>query len=470
MHIIEIIVKGLLVLFMIYTVGYIVQWIIGMCVSFSRFSHFHENRTAVQEILPDWIAKDHPVSAIIPAYNERDCILATIESLLQEDLPNLEIIMVDDGSTDQTVQKVLKFYDLHEFHMDELPGTLKTKPIHQVYRRSFGTKTLTLISKENGGKSDALNCGLNFCTSRYCMVMDADTLVERGSTRIMLQQFLSDPKTIVCAGAVQNSIYKSVKYRHLPLSEKCLVLFQALEYFRTFYMQRILFDKINANTIISGAFAMFDVGMIRAVGGYRPKTIGEDMELTMRLHAFCHAQGHPYRIVSVPEARCRTQVPFHYRDYYRQRRRWHIGMIQSMKRHFYMIGSRYYGWVGVVTGSFVVVYELLAPFIEILGLITLLLAYRLKMLNVGFALFAMALYALFVIGTEAVFLQGLQLYQIEPLTFKSRFSFFLISILEFFIFHPMNMVIKLSAFLSYRKHSGTWGINQRSETVVSKSL
>ena len=327
--------------------------------------------------------------------------------------------------------------------MSESKSELKTKPILRQHRKVFDEKTLILIHKENGGKSDALNCGLNICHSPYCVMLDADTKVKRGSIRIMMSCFLMNPKTIVCAGAVGSENLKN--YPKLTFLKKALVVFQILEYYRTFYMQRIMFDHINANIIVSGAFAMFDTDLVKRVGGYQVNTIGEDMELTMRLHAFCASQGKEYHIAYAPEAKCMTQLPFTYKDYYHQRRRWHIGLLQSMKFHKYMLGNKNYGWAGITSGTFFILYELLAPFLEIIGVATLIAANLLDILNLQSTIQATILYTLIVIWIQAILVSAVNRYKVEPISGKQRWILFLISIFEIVFFHPLNIVIKSSA-------------------------
>ena len=452
----KLILNILFVLFLLYTLVYALQWAAGLCLAVFRLARYRDRSAALRQVLPD--GETRPVSVLIPAYNEDACIRDTLNSLLEEDFPGLEIILVDDGSTDSTVEHVRKEYRLDPVRPEPLDA-LKTQSIRACWSRTIGDKTLLLVSKENGGKADALNCGLNLCRSPYCVVLDADTRVQRGSIRTLESRFLLDDRTIVCAGAVGSSLIA----RTLDWKQRLLVLFQRLEYYRTFYMQRILFDTLNANVIVSGAFAMFDAELVRRVGGYRVNTIGEDMELTMRLHAFCQSQNRDYRIAYVPEARCDTQVPFHFHDYFQQRRRWHIGMIQSIRLHFYMLGSSHYGWAGVMTSTFILFYELMAPLIEVVGLVTLILAAGLDVLNPGFALGAALIYAALVMCNQALLVLAIHLSGAEKLPFRQQMKLLGVAFTEFFFFHPLNLFIKAAAFCTYGKYKETWKHLDRAE-------
>ena len=455
------IIRVLFVLFFVYTVIYLCQMGISLCISIYRLEKYKKNKTLNRKLLPTAFAKQIPVSVIIPAYNEAACIKETIDALFEEDYPNLEIIVVDDGSNDNTESLVVKRYRLIEEPVLS-KYELKTEPVLCQYRKVFGEKTLIFVRKENGGKSDALNCGLNICHRPYCVMLDADTKVQRGSIRIMISCFLMNPKTIVCAGAVGSENLKN--YPKLSFFRKALVVFQILEYYRTFYMQRIMFDNINANIIVSGAFAMFDADLVKRVGGYQVNTIGEDMELTMRLHAFCASQGKEYHIAYAPEAKCITQLPFTYKDYYHQRRRWHIGLLQSMKFHKYMLGNGNYGWAGITSGTFFILYELLAPFLEVVGVVTLIAANLLDILNLQFTIQATIMYALIIIWIQAILVIAVNRYKVEPISGKQRGLLFLISIFEMVLFHPFNIVIKIIATVMNYRHRKSWEHIQRIET------
>lgn len=454
-------IRVLFVLFFVYTVFYLCQMGINLCISIYRLEKYKKNKTLNRKLLTTAFARQIPVSVIIPAYNEASCITETVEALFAEDYPNLEIIVIDDGSDDNTEALMVKRYGLVEEPVLS-KYELKTEPVLCQYRKMFGEKTLIFVRKENGGKSDALNCGLNICHSPYCIMLDADTKVQQGSIRIMAGCFLMDPKTVACAGAVGSENLKS--YPKLSFFRKALVVFQILEYYRTFYMQRIMFDSINANIIVSGAFAMFDTDLVKRVGGYQVNTIGEDMELTMRLHAFCASQRKEYHIAYAPEARCITQLPFTYKDYYHQRRRWHIGLLQSMKFHKYMLGNRHYGWAGITSGTFFILYELLAPFVEIIGAATLIAAGLLDILNLQFTIQATILYTLIVIWIQAILVSAVNRYQVEPIPGKQRGFLFLISIFEIVFFHPFNIIIKIIATVMNYRHRKSWEHIQRIET------
>lgn len=447
------ILRVVFVLFLLYTWLYVFQWLAGLVVAQYTLARSYRRKDTVRQIVPDEPARKNPISVIIAAFNEENCVIQTIESIMREDYPKMEIILVDDGSTDRTAQKVIDHFHLQPAASPALSGKYAGQ-IEGFYQRQFPFGRLSLITKRNGGKASALNCGLDFCSTPYCVILDADTLVEKGSFRAMMSQFLSDSRTIVCAGVVGN--YQEDVYQKLTLPQKGLVLFQTLEYYRTFYLQRILLDRLNANVVVSGAFAMFDTACIEAIGGYREDTIGEDMELAMRLHAFCRSNRTQYHISYIPEAKCRTQFPFRYRDFFRQRRRWQIGMMQSICRHGYMLLNRHYGWVGLFAGSIFLMYEMFAPFVEMLGLSTLAAAFAVGILDVQNTATILLVYYLLMLLTQCVLISSLNTYSVEKLPWKRKAALLLIACLEPFSFHIFTSTVKLIAILTNRKHSRTW--------------
>ena len=461
MELIPCLVRASFWFFLAYTLIYMLQWLVSMAVAVNRLSRCEENLQHVRRIFSDEIVRKVPISVVVPAHNEASCICDTVESLLASDYPNLEIVVVDDGSTDGTSDMVTRKYALKQdpLPQDRLP--LDTQPLLECRSRTLDDRRLLLLRKKNGGKGDALNCGLNHAGSPYCVIVDADTQVRTDALRIMVSKFLMDRKTVVCAGAVGTMLHRDDTYRSLTLPRKLLVLFQRMEYYRTFYMHRILYDYLNANVIVSGAFAMFRRDLLIGCGGYRTGTVGEDMELTMRLHAFCMSQKMPYKIAYVPEARCDTQVPFRYRDYFHQRRRWHIGLTQSLSQHLYMIGHHYYGWVGILSVIFTALYELASPFIEVVGVSVLVGAGFYRMLDFQTAVSIIVVYLLLALLTQSLLLTTLRVYHVEPMSVRKHLQLLLVAATEFFLFHPINVIVKLTTMLTYSRYQNVWSHIQR---------
>ena len=444
------------VFFMAYAILYLIQWMSAMMTAFQRLRCCEENRQIARRLFPQEELRRHSVSVIIPACNEEACIVRTVEGLLRAEYPNLEILVVDDGSRDSTARRMIDTFRLRKTSLSPHGQALHTQQVRQCYTAQVKGRRVTLLCKDNGGKGDALNCGFNYAASPHCLVVDADTVVHPGAIRLMVSRFLVDPATIVCAGAVGTRVHSPEAYQALTFFQKMLVLFQRVEYYRTFYIHRIFFDRLNANIIVSGAFALFDRDVLIQAGGYKTDTIGEDMELTMRLHAFCMSQHQTYRIAYLPEARCDTQLPFHLVDYHRQRRRWHIGLAQSLHEHLYMIGRHYYGWVGILSVLFMTVYELFSPIIEVAGLGFLLLAAWAGSLGLRSAFVISVAYLVFSLLTQGLLLAALRGYRIERIGLREHLKLLAVAATEVFLFHPINLCIKLSTLFTYRRYRATW--------------
>lgn len=338
-----------------------------------------------------------PVSIIVPAHNESVTIETSVRSLTKLDYQTYEIIVVDDGSTDDTA-KIMR----DSFHMVRVNRPIRRliagQPIEAVYETTDSRVPITLIQKRNGGKADALNMGINASRYPYFLCIDADSVLQRDSLQKIVRPVLEDDQVVAVGGAVRPSNGAEIedgvviKYR---MPNRLLACMQVLEYDRSFLAARILLDKFNGSLIISGAFGLFKKSTVVAAGGYDATTMGEDMELVMRLHVFCREHGIPYRIRYATDAICWTQAPEKLRDLCKQRRRWHIGLYQSMKRHWGILFDPKYGAVGFISCLYFLIYELLSPYIEVFGVLVTVLALWADFLNVPFMVMYMGIYVVY---------------------------------------------------------------------------
>ena len=400
-----------------------------------------------------------PISIIIPAYNEETTIVSSIRSLMQLNYPEFELIVVNDGSKDETLKELIETFDLIPFpeaYKKELP----TKSVRQIYI-SRDKPNLRVIDKENGGKSDSLNCGINISRCPLFCCVDADSILEQYSLIRAVQPFIEQPDTIACGGTVRIANGCDVKFGHIirkGIPKHPLALFQLLEYLRSFLFARIGWSQLNALLIISGAFGLFKRQLVIDAGGYNTATVGEDMELIVRLHRLFIEKREPYRISFIPDPVCWTEAPESLRIFSAQRTRWHRGLSESLWLNRQLMFAKGSGKVGNLAFPFFVIFEWLSPFIEVAGyLFTLYLFFAGKIglvIAIIFFLFAAMLSVL--LSTIALLL--------DEITFKgiSRLRYlpllFLSSLLECLGYRQINALFRIRGALKWlfgSKHE--WG-------------
>ncbi len=255
--------------------------------------------------------KDLKISIIVPAYNEEITIIETIESLVNVNYKDYEIIIVDDESEDNTSEKVIKHCNLQKIERFII-NKIKTKPIKSIYEGVYKDVPIILVKKENGGKADSLNVGVNVSDYPWFICIDADSILQEDALQKIVQPIIEDTRVIALGGAIMinnGAIIENGKVKRYDMPKSILASLQAIEYNRTFLASRIMFDKLNANLIISGAFGAFRKDVVIATGGYEPSTRGEDMELVIKLHRFCIDNKIDYIMKYVPDTICWTQAP-----------------------------------------------------------------------------------------------------------------------------------------------------------------
>jgi cellulose synthase/poly-beta-1,6-N-acetylglucosamine synthase-like glycosyltransferase len=326
-----------------------------------------------------------PVSVLLPAYNEEAGIVESVHSLLALRYPEHEVIVVNDGSRDATVERLRAAFDL--VPVDKaLRDSVTTRPVRGTYvsRREPG---LWLIDKENGGKSDALNAGLAAARYPYVCAVDADAILEEDALLRVAKPIIDDPELVVAAGGIvriaNGCRVERGQVVDVRLPESRLATFQVVEYFRAFLVGRVGWSRIRSLLIISGAFGIFRREAVETVGGWRTDTVGEDAELVVRLHRHGQERGDPYRIEFVPDPVCWTEAPESMRVLARQRRRWQRGLAETLWCHRGMFGRRRYGPVGLVALPYFVLFELVGPLFELTSFVLMPAAFALGLLNTG---------------------------------------------------------------------------------------
>jgi cellulose synthase/poly-beta-1,6-N-acetylglucosamine synthase-like glycosyltransferase len=324
-----------------------------------------------------------PVSVIVPAYNEEQTIGASVRSMLQLDYPELEVVVVNDGSRDGTLQALQDEFDLAPYP-EAYWASLQTAPVRGVYRsKSF--PNLRVVDKENGGsKADAVNAGINAAHFPLVCVVDADSVLERTSLRRIVAPFLQDPTVVAAGGTVRIANGCEVRDGFLEkvgLPDKMLPLFQIVEYLRAFLFGRLGWVPLNAVLIISGAFGVFRRPSLIAAGGFRRDTIGEDMDLVVRLHRLHRLRGERYKIAFLPEPICWTEAPESLGVLRSQRTRWQRGLGEAIVANRELLLHPRGGAPGWLALPFMIVFEWLGPAIELLGYVCLALALALGLVS-----------------------------------------------------------------------------------------
>lgn len=402
-----------------------------------------------------------PLSLIAPAYNEEKTIIENIRSLLSLHYNNLEIIIVNDGSKDQTFQKVLEAYS-----MKPVPFFLRTavscKPIRGIYKSTnpaYGK--LLFVDKENGGKADALNAGINVSSFDIICCIDVDCIIEQDGLLKMVKPFMESKEPVIAVGGVVR-IANSCEIEdgrliktHVP--REIIPRFQVIEYLRAFLMGRMGWSRMNALLLISGALGMFDKKIAIAVGGYNHKTVGEDMELVVRMRRYMTENKKPYRVVYIPDPLCWTEAPSDYKILGRQRNRWMRGTMETLWAHRKIFFNPKYGILGWLSFPYWTFFEWMAPLVEATGLI-----YFLVLIGLGFDN-----WSLFILLSATVYFSSIAISFLallfEELTYhqyqSKRETFLLVitAIIEPFLFHPRSAWWGVRGNIDKIRGQKSWG-------------
>lgn len=399
-----------------------------------------------------------PISVLVPAYNEQETVIDNTKSLLALNYPTFEVVVINDGSNDETLDRMISTFNLKKAYQP-IRALIKTKNIRHVYK-SADFPNLVLIDKENGGKADALNAGINVSRFPVFTSIDADSILESDSLVRVIMPFIEDKLTVAVGGIVRianGSTIKNGKIERVNLPANHLALFQVIEYLRAFLSGRMGWDSLDTLLIISGAFGAFRKDMIVEIGGYAPNTIGEDMELVVRLHRILKEKKQKFRIKFIPDPVCWTQVPEKLKDLKSQRIRWQIGLMDSLFRHKSILFNPKHGLIGLLAAPYFWIVEMLGPIVEILGYVFIPLSFFLGLLDLKY----------FILFLSSSILYGILLslgaILLEEYTFnkypsvKQLATLTLYGIIENFGYRQITTLFRLEGMIRYRKSKHTWG-------------
>ncbi len=404
-----------------------------------------------------------PVTIIVPAFNEERVIVQSVRSMLGIEYSRIEIVVVNDGSLDRTLEELIHAFSLRKAEVRP-SGELPTQPVRDFYVSTVEPR-LVVVDKENGGKGDALNAGINFSQFPYFLAVDADSLLEPPALTYALRAILEDPGRVVSVGGIVRGVNGSIvdggRVRRPNLQFNLWVFMQVIEYLRSFLAGRAGWSQINGLLIVPGAFGLFQKAACVKVGGYNRETVTEDLELIVRLHRYACEHNLGWRVVFAPNAVCWTEMPSRARVLSRQRKRWHEGLWQTLRAHGAMCFRPRYGVVGMLALPHQMFHEIGGPFIELAGLVLLPLFYLLRLLSPK--VFVLYLALAFFLGA----LFSLMAILIDQTHFpRHRFPrdallLLVFSLIEYFGYRQLSLFWRLAASWNYIFGRVTWRVSMR---------
>ncbi|MDT9026368.1 glycosyltransferase family 2 protein [Rossellomorea yichunensis] len=399
-----------------------------------------------------------PVSILVPAYNESVGIMATVRSLLSIEYPEYEIIIINDGSTDDSMGKLVESFQLVKIKW-VIREQLDTQPVKGVYQSRL-YKNLLVIDKENGGKADALNAGINVSNYPYFCSIDGDSVLERTAfLKVMKPIVESDGEVIASGGSIRianGCEIESGEIVKVGLSRSPLVVMQVIEYLRAFLMGRIGLSRHNLLLIVSGAFGVFSKRWVVDAGGYS-HTVGEDMELVVRLHRYVKEQKADKRIVYVPDPVSWTEAPESLKYLRRQRSRWHRGLFESLWIHRRLLFNPKYGSIGMVSMPYFLIIEFFGPVVELMGYVIMILSLFLGGVYLEFAILLFFLSILYgsILSMAAVLLEEWSVRKYPKASDIGRL--FAYSLTETLWYRPLTVLWRCEGILDVIRKKRGWG-------------
>ncbi|MDN5926209.1 MAG: glycosyltransferase family 2 protein [Hyphomicrobiales bacterium] len=411
-----------------------------------------------------------PIALIVPAYNEELNVVESVHSMLALEYPNFEVIVINDGSKDQTLQRLVDVFKLVKFQRP-YEEALTHAPIRSLYS-SPTTERLLVVDKENGGKADAQNAGINVCRAPIFCVIDGDSILEPDALIRAAQPFIDDPEyTIAVGGTIRianGSRIESGRVTKIGLPTKLLALFQVIEYLRAFLMARLAWSRINTLMLVSGAFGVFRRAEVAAAGGFTKGSMGEDLDLVIKLHRHMMDNGRKYRIQFIPEPVCWTEAPETLGVLARQRSRWQRGALECFFRYRSMFFNPRYGRVGFLGFGHIFIVDVLGPIAEVLGYILMPAFWLLGMLSFDYLLAFTAL--VFTYGV-CVSVCSLILEEAELQKFPRARDLAILTaaaVLENFGYRQINNLWRVKGYWQYLRADQSWGEMTRTGLASDK--
>mgnify|MGYP002630742760 CR=1 FL=1 len=461
-RLLEMLLEGFNYLVLVYFLSLNFFYLLTTILAFFALRRYARRMEAVD--LQSLIAKAGvpPVTLFAPAYNEEATCVESIKALLALNYPEYEVLVINDGSKDSTMEQLTQAFDLKPAARYKVADIAAAK-VRSIYQSDFHPN-LWVIDKENGGKADALNVAINYCRTPLFCAMDADSILERDALIRIVRPFLEDASTVAAGGIIRivnDCTLEGGTLTQIRLPKNLWAKFQVLEYLRAFLSGRMGWSALNATLIISGAFGMFKRSAVVAVGGYAHDTVGEDMELVVKLHRYHLERKLPYKISYVPDPVAWTECPESTKILGRQRDRWQRGLFEVLARHRVMLFNPRYGRIGMFAFPYFYFLEMLGPAIEMPGYVAFLIAIIWGSVSYTYML------AFFVVAI--VFGIALSLFSValEELTFRryprtrDLFQLFFLAIIENFGYRQLTIYWRMHGFISALRKVQGWGVMER---------
>lgn len=406
-----------------------------------------------------------PISIVVPAYNEEATIRDSVMALLNLHYPDYQIIVVNDGSSDSTVARMIESFDMHPVNRVRDVGTISHKPIRQIYG-SDKYRNLLFLDKENGKKADAINAGLTCVRTPLFCVIDADSLLDPNALLKAVRPFVETSKNVIAVGGtigiVNGCTIRNGHVEEYDIPSKFLARIQVVEYIRAFLMARLAASRKGTLTLISGAFGIFRREIAVAVGGYDTTTVGEDLELVLKMHNYMNEKGEDYDVMYIPEPVCWTEVPESLKILGRQRVRWQRGAIECLSRHKYMLFNPRFGRLGMVSMPLYLLVDIIGPIVELLGLLLMPIFVLLGWLSLNFFLAYTALVFSFgiFISTMAIMIEQDEIERFaNP---RHLVTLLLTATIENFGYRQISSYWRMKGlFQHFTNKKASWGVMER---------
>lgn len=412
--------------------------------------------------------KEHPeiapaISVVAPAYNEEVIIIENVTSLLTLDYPNFEVIIVNDGSKDKTLELLVLEFDLVEIPFPYIEK-VRCRPVKRIFRSTNQQyHRLTVVDKENGGtKADAMNAGINIAKYNYFINTDVDCILASDTLSKVILPVLDSTVPVIAVGAVMRMVngceVKDGKIVEVKSPKKFIPIFQETEYLRSYLLAKMGWSFFNLIPNISGGFGLFDKDVVINAGGYDSDSHAEDMDMTFRMVAYMRDHDKKYRIVQIPDTCCWTEGPPNLKVLARQRTRWGRGLLQIFVVHKRMLFNRKFGRLGLIIMPYALLFEFFAPLIEAVGLIVLLVLVLTGQLN-SETFWLMLLFVYMVGVTMSLFTISLDLMvKKQYKSYSEYFKLALFSSFEAILYHPFIVFFSIKGYIEFLvKRDFSWG-------------